>query len=131
MSYLEIKNVSIGFGPPDNRSEVLRDVNLSVEENEFVAIVGFSGSGKSTLISLLAGLVQPDQGEILLAGKRIAEPSPRLGIMFQNYSLLPWLSVYENIALAVRQVFPSMKGNELETHVKKYIGMVSLLPACD
>jgi nitrate/nitrite transport system ATP-binding protein len=131
MSYLEIKNVSLGFGSPDNRTEVLKDVNLSVEENEFVAIVGFSGSGKSTLISLLAGLLRPDKGQILIGGKEVKEPSPRLGIMFQNYSLLPWLSVYENVALAVKQVFPSMKGIELEEHVKRYIGMVSLLPAVD
>ncbi len=131
MSYLEIKNVSIGFGPMQNRTEVLKDINLSVEENEFVAVVGFSGSGKSTLISLLAGLLRPDKGQILIGGKEVKEPSPRLGIMFQNYSLLPWLSVYENIALAVKQVFPEMKGCELEEHVKKYIGMVSLLPAVD
>lgn len=131
MSYLEIKNVSIGFGPPNNRTEVLKDVNLSVEENEFVAIVGFSGAGKSTLISLLAGLLRPNKGQITIGGKEIQAPSPRLGIMFQNYSLLPWLSVYENIALAVKQVFPQMKGEELETHIKRYIGMVSLLPAVD
>ncbi|HAV14385.1 MAG TPA: nitrate ABC transporter ATP-binding protein [Opitutae bacterium] len=131
MSYLEINNVSMGFGPPTNRTEVLKDVNLSVQENEFVAVVGFSGAGKSTLISLLAGLLQPDVGEIKIAGQKIKEPSPRLGIMFQNYSLLPWLSVYENIELAVKQVFPKMKGEELESHIKRYIGMVSLLPAVD
>ncbi|MGJ8638152.1 MAG: ABC transporter ATP-binding protein [Opitutaceae bacterium] len=131
MSFLEIKNVNIGFGPPTNRTEVLKDLNLSVEENEFVAVVGFSGAGKSTLISLLAGLLRPDSGKITLAGEEIKEPSPRLGIMFQNYSLLPWLSVYENILLAVKQVFPQMKGEELETHIKRYIGMVSLLPAVD
>ncbi len=131
MSYLEIKNVSIGFGPPNKRSEVLKEVNLSVDENEFVAVVGFSGAGKSTLISLLAGLLRPDKGEITIGGKVIQEPSPRLGIMFQNYSLLPWLSVFENIALAVKQVFPEMKGEALATHVKRYIGMVSLLPAVD
>ena len=131
MAYLEVKNVNIGFGPPNNRTEVLKDLNLVVEENEFVAVVGFSGSGKSTLISLLAGLLQPDSGQITVGGKIIKEPSPRLGIMFQNYSLLPWLSVYENIALAVKQVFPKMKGDELESHIKRYIGMVSLLPAVD
>lgn len=131
MSFLEIENVSLGFGPHDNRSEVLRDVNLSVEENEFIAVVGFSGAGKSTLISLLAGLIQPDAGEIRIDGERIAEPSPRLGIMFQNYSLLPWLSVFENVALAVRQVFPQYGKDELKEHVEKYVGMVNLLPALE
>lgn len=131
MSYLEIDNVSIGFGPVDNRSEVLKDVNLSVEENEFVAVVGFSGAGKSTLISLLAGLIKPDRGEIRIHGKVIEEPSPRLGIMFQNYSLLPWLTVYENVALAVKQVFPKYSQAELRAHVEKYVAMVSLTPALD
>jgi len=131
MSYLEIENVSLGFGPTNNRTEVLKDVNLSVEENEFVAVVGFSGSGKSTLIGLLAGLLEPDLGEIRLGGKRIREPSPRLGIMFQNYSLLPWLTVYGNVELAVRQVFPELKGEALKAHVERYIGMVNLLPATE
>ncbi|WP_269522362.1 ABC transporter ATP-binding protein [Coraliomargarita parva] len=131
MSYLEIDNVSIGFGPPNNRTEVLKDVKLSVEENEFVAVVGFSGAGKSTLISLLAGLLTPDNGQIRIHGQVVKEPSPRLGIMFQNYSLLPWLSVYENIELAVKQVFPEMKKDEMDAHIRRYIGMVSLLPAVD
>lgn len=129
MAYLEIENVSLGFGPLGSRTEVLKDVNLLVEKNEFVAIVGFSGSGKSTLISLLAGLLMPDQGRILIGGQPVREPSPRLGIMFQNYSLLPWLTVYGNIELAVRQVFPSMKGAALREHIERYIGMVNLLPA--
>ncbi|MBL6828582.1 MAG: ABC transporter ATP-binding protein [Puniceicoccaceae bacterium] len=131
MSYLEIDNVSIGFGPTNNRSEVLKDLNLSVEENEFVAVVGFSGAGKSTLISLLAGLLQPDTGEVRLGGKKITDPSPRLGIMFQNYSLLPWLSVFENVALAVKQVFPKYSSAELKEHVEKYVAMVKLTPALE
>ncbi|MGB0418883.1 MAG: ABC transporter ATP-binding protein [Opitutales bacterium] len=129
MAYLEIKDVHLGFGPPDNRTEVLSGVNLSVEENEFVAVVGFSGSGKSTLIALLAGLLQPDSGEVTVAGQPVKEPSPRLGIMFQNYSLLPWLSVYENVELAVKQVFPDLRGSALSEHVNRYLTMVNLLPA--
>lgn len=131
MAYLEIDNISIGFGPSNDRTEVLKDVSLQVEENEFVAIVGFSGSGKSTLIALLAGLLKPDKGQIRIGGKPIREPSPRLGIMFQNYSLLPWLTVYGNIELAVKQVFPELKGPALCEHIERYIGMVSLLPARD
>lgn len=131
MAFLEIDNASIGFGPDNNRYEVLKDVNLFVEENEFVAVVGFSGAGKSTLISLLAGLLQPDKGEIRIHGKVIKEPSPRLGIMFQNYSLLPWLTVYENIALAVSQVFTKFSKAELREHVEKYVAMVKLTPALE
>jgi len=100
MSFLEIDNVNVGFGPVSSRTEVLKNINLSVKENEFVAIIGFSGSGKSTLINLLAGLQAPDTGEVRLNGNITKGPGPDRGIMFQNYSLLPWLTVYENIELA-------------------------------
>lgn len=129
MSFLELNNVSVGFGPATNRHEVLREVNLVVAENEFVAIIGFSGSGKSTLVSLLAGLLAPDRGEVRLGGKPVREPGPHLGIMFQNYSLLPWLSVFDNIALAVKQVFPHFSRAERSAHVERYITMVNLTPA--
>lgn len=126
MPFLELDNVSKGFGPPSNRYEVLRGVNLAIEENEFVAIIGFSGSGKSTLVSLLAGLEHPDAGEVRMAGKVVTQPGPQRGIMFQNYSLLPWLSVYQNIDIAVKQVFPAMKKRERQSYIQGYIDMVSL-----
>lgn len=130
MSYLEIRNANVGFGPEGNRAEILHNINLSVEKNEFVAIIGFSGSGKSTLMSLLAGLEQADPGGgVFIDGKQVTEPGPERGIMFQNYSLLAWLSVYENIALAVKQVFPKYSKAELKEHVEHYIKMVNLLPA--
>lgn len=129
MAFLELKDVNIGFGPLSDRTEVLKDVNLSVEENEFIAIIGFSGSGKSTLMSMLAGLMKPDSGEVTLHGKKITKPGPDLGIMFQNYSLLPWLSVFGNIELAVKQVFPKYSKAERRAHVERYIEMVNLSPA--
>lgn len=131
MSFFEIDNVNVGFGPPSSRTEVLKNINLSVKENEFVAIIGFSGSGKSTLMNLLAGLQAPDCGEVRLNGETKSAPGPDRGIMFQNYSLLPWLSVFDNIALAVRAVFKNMKKSEVEQHVMKYIDMVKLTPAKD
>ncbi len=126
MSFLELKHVSLGFGPQSDRTQVLHDVNLSVRENEFVAIIGFSGSGKSTLMSLLAGLYQPDSGQVLLRGKPGGAPGPDRGILFQNYSLLPWLTVYGNIELAVRQVFPRDSAADRRVRIQKYIDMVSL-----
>lgn len=126
MAFLEIKDASVGFGAYSDRYEVLEDINLKVEENEFVAIIGFSGSGKSTLMSLLAGLVKPDKGEVLLEGEPCGEPGPDRGIVFQNYSLLPWLSVYGNIELAVKQVFPNMPKAERLVYIQRYIDMVSL-----
>jgi len=111
MSFLSISDVSVSFGVEDKKVEILNNINLDVAENEFVAIIGFSGSGKSTLISLLAGLQLPSYGEVALEGKPIVQPSPELGIMFQNYSLLPWLSVFENIELAVKKCIPFININ--------------------
>ena len=99
---------------------------MSVEQNEFIAVIGFSGSGKSTLISLLAGLEKPDRGEVRMHGKPIEGPGPDKGIMFQNYSLLPWLTVLGNIELAVMQVFPVMEAKERVDYVQRYIDMVNL-----
>ena len=129
MPYLEVKKASVGFGPVSDRCEVLEDINLAVEENEFVAILGFSGSGKSTLMSLLAGLVKPDAGDVLLDGNPCGEPGPDRGIVFQNYSLLPWLSVFGNIELAVKQVFPEMSKSDRGHYIQRYIDMVSLTGA--
>ncbi len=126
MAFLKLNNISKGYGPATGRYEVLKDVNLSIEENEFVAIIGFSGSGKSTLVSLLAGLEQPDVGEVRMRGKVVTRPGPDRGIMFQNYSLLPWLSVYENIEIAIKQVFPAMKKAQRRAYIQRYIDMVSL-----
>lgn len=126
MPYLELDDVSFGFGPVSHRYEVFQNASLSVEQNEFVAVIGFSGSGKSTLISLLAGLEKPDSGAVRMHGQPIAGPGPDKGIMFQNYSLLPWLSVYGNIELAVKQVFPSMPQGERREYIQHYIDMVSL-----
>lgn len=129
MPIIDLKNVHKGFGQPANRSEILADINLSIEENEFVAIVGFSGSGKSTLINMLAGLETPDTGTATFEGKPITGPHPDRGIVFQNYSLLPWLTVTGNVDLAVKQVFPQMSRSDRKKHVAKYIDMVNLTPA--
>src|SRR6058998_4025754 len=104
MAYLELTNVSKGYAANGTRTEVLRDINLGVEKGEFVAIVGYSGAGKTTLISMIAGLIKSDGGTITLNDLEITAPGPDRGVVFQNYSLLPWLNVYENIYLAVDQI---------------------------
>lgn len=129
MAYLELKNVSKGYGEGHERMDVLKDVNLSIEEGEFVAIIGFSGSGKTTLISLISGLIKPDQGEILLHGKPVTGPGPDRGVVFQNYSLLPWLTVEGNVAVAVNEVFKDWDKEQRRRQVHKYIEMVHLTPA--
>jgi nitrate/nitrite transport system ATP-binding protein len=131
MSFLELKNVSKSYGSDGGRTEVLSDVNLRIEEGEFVAIVGFSGSGKTTLISTIAGLTAPDGGEILLKGKPVQGAGPDRGVVFQSYSLMPWLTVYGNVALAVDAVFADWDDAKRKTHTLEYIEMVGLAHAVD
>ena len=131
MAFLEIKNASKTYATGKARTEVLTNINLEIHEGEFVAIVGYSGAGKSTLINFMTGLVKPDTGNVTLEGKPVTEPGPDRGIIFQNYSLLPWLSVFENIALAVDQVHGAWDVAKRREHIEKYIAMVKLTPARD
>ncbi len=131
MAFLELKDVSKSYGEGTAKTEVLKDINLAIEEGEFVAIVGFSGSGKTTLISTIAGLVQADEGEVLLKGEPITGPGPDRGLVFQSYSLMPWLTVFENIALAVDQVFRQESKAERAERTRHYIEMVGLSHAAD
>lgn len=128
---LELQDVSLGYGPPSSRTEVLANTNLKIWPNEFVAIIGFSGSGKSTLVSLLSGLENPSEGYVFYKNREMPGPGPERGVMFQNYSLLPWLTVQGNIEMAVRQVFPRMPKDQRKIHVAHYIEMVNLTPARD
>ncbi|MGH8584299.1 MAG: ABC transporter ATP-binding protein [Gammaproteobacteria bacterium] len=129
MSFLELHGVSKSYRSNGSVTPVLRDIDLSIDQGEFVAIVGYSGSGKTTLISLIAGLIRPDTGTVRLDGAEIRGPGPDRGIVFQNYSLLPWLTSYENVYLAVDQVFPKWTPARKQAQVEKYLGMVNLLPA--
>lgn len=130
MAFLELHNVGRSYTTPSGTTRtVLRDVNLEVERGEFVAIIGYSGSGKTTLVSLIAGLLQADAGEIRLDGKVVREPGPDRGIVFQNYSLLGWMSVFENIYLAVDAVHPKWTKAEKHARTEDLIRMVNLGPA--
>ena len=129
MAFLELRNVSKCYGEGKYRTEVLRNINLSMEESEFLAIVGFTGSGKTTLIKMIAGLLFPDEGEIIFEGKPVIGTSHERGVVFQNYSLLPWFTVYQNVALAVDERYPDWEKAKRDEHTRKYIKMVNLLPA--
>jgi nitrate/nitrite transport system ATP-binding protein len=122
MKMLELRQVHKSYGG----TKVLSDVSLAVEPGEVVAIVGFSGAGKSTLMALLSGLEKPDQGSALFKGRPITGPSPERGVVFQNYSLLPWLSAFENVELAVREVFSNASRSEQRDRVSRYLDMVGL-----
>ncbi|MEP3264170.1 MAG: nitrate ABC transporter ATP-binding protein [Hyphomicrobiales bacterium] len=131
MSLLEITDLSKHYGEGAARTDVLSDINLKVEDGEFIAIVGFSGSGKTTLISALAGLITPDRGGIIFKGKEIDGPSSDRGVVFQSYSLMPWLTVCGNVDLAVAEVFKKKPKAERKEIVDKYIDMVGLSHAAD
>ena len=123
---LELKGVSRSFGEGPQRTEVLSDLDLSVREGEFLAIVGFSGSGKTTLINLIAGLLEPDEGTIELGGEPITGPGPDRGVVFQSYALLPWLTVLENVRLAVDAVATGASDAERKARALHYVEMVGL-----
>jgi nitrate/nitrite transport system ATP-binding protein len=104
--YLQIENVYKSFGGAAG-AEVLRDVSLTVRKGEFVSIIGHSGCGKSTLLNIVAGLTPATSGNVFVDSREVVEPGPDRGVVFQNHSLLPWLTVYHNVRLAVDKVFGS------------------------
>ncbi len=119
---IELQQVSKSFGS----NAVLKNISLSAKAGEFIAVVGYSGSGKSTLMNLIAGLVTPDAGTVTMEGVTVNGPGPERGLVFQNYSLLPWLTVRENIALAVNEIFSSETKDERAARVEEAIAMVKL-----
>lgn len=131
MAILTLDKVCKSYGDGDSKTEVLRDVSLAIEEREFVAIVGFSGSGKTTLISLMAGLTAPNSGSVTFKGAPVTEPGPERGVVFQSYSLMPWLTVEGNVALAVDAVFAKEGKVERAARTRRYIEMVGLSHAVD
>jgi nitrate/nitrite transport system ATP-binding protein len=105
LKYIEIQNVAQTFKTKKGLFPALRDINLTVAKGEFVALIGHSGCGKSTLLNLIAGLTTPTEGALLCANREIAGPGPERAVVFQNHSLLPWLTCFENVYLGVERVF--------------------------
>lgn len=116
--HLEISKVSIDFPTPDGPFRALNEIDLSIKEGEFVSLIGHSGCGKSTVLNIVAGLYQSTEGGVILDGKEVNEPGPDRAVVFQNHSLLPWLTAYENVELAVKQVF---KGNKSKAEMQEWI----------
>lgn len=106
---LELSDVGIEFSTPKGPFCALQNVNLKIKKGEFISLIGHSGCGKSTVLNIVAGLYQATQGGVVLSGKEVNEPGPERAVVFQNHSLLPWLTAYQNVELAVKRVFKSQK----------------------
>ncbi len=130
--FLDLEGVEKVFPLPKGKEYVaVTDVNLNIKENEIISIIGHSGCGKSTLLNMIAGLDMATDGGIILENKEITGPGPERAVVFQNHSLLPWLTVYQNIEMAVKKVMPELSPKELKERVYKFIKMVNLDHATD
>ncbi len=107
--FLEISKMGIEFPTPNGPFTALKDVNFAIDKGEFVSIIGHSGCGKSTVLNIIAGLYRATYGGVILEGKEVNEPGPDRAVVFQSHALMPWLSVYDNVALGVEQVFKKTK----------------------
>jgi nitrate ABC transporter ATP-binding subunit len=124
--YLELRDLTVSFATTCGRFTAVKNVNLTIPRGQIVSLIGHSGCGKSTILNAIGGLVRPTAGEVILGGVKVDAPGPDRGIVFQHYSLLPWLSVYENIFEAVDSV---MTGNPKQVKVElveRFLRMVGL-----
>jgi bicarbonate transport system ATP-binding protein len=129
--FLVLDRASKTFPTPTGEYIVLDKVNLTIQKGEFICIIGHSGCGKSTLLNMVSGFSQPTSGTVTLNGKPIGKPGPDRMVVFQGYALLPWLTAYENIYLAVNSVNPEMAKNEKDDIVRSHLAMVGLTEAAD
>ena len=128
--YIEIQDVMQTFKTKKGPFCALQDINLTVAKGEFVALIGHSGCGKSTLLNLIAGLTMPTEGTLLCANREISGPGPERAVVFQNHSLLPWLTCFENVYLAVERVFAKTDSKaQLKTRTDAALAMVGLSAA--
>ena len=125
--HLELTQVSIDFPTPNGPFKALDKIDLNIEKGEFVSLIGHSGCGKSTVLNIVAGLYQSTEGGVILDSKEVNEPGPDRAVVFQNHSLLPWLTAYENVELAVKQVFKGKKSrSEMDEWIRHNLTLVHM-----
>ena len=126
-SFIQVQNAEMVFTTKKGRFHALREINLDVAQGEFVTLIGHSGCGKSTLLNLIAGLIKPSSGVLLCDNREIAAPGPERAVVFQNHSLLPWLSCFENVHLAVERVFGERESRtELKQRTQAALELVGM-----
>lgn len=130
--YVQLEQVNMRFITKNGSFEALHNINLSVSQGEFVSIIGHSGCGKSTVLNLIAGLLQPTTGLLFCAGREIGGPGPDRAVVFQNHSLLPWLTCAENVYLAIERVFEKSETKaQMQVRTKAALELVGLSHAAD
>lgn len=129
--HLELSQVGIDFPTPKGPFTALKDVNLRINKGEFVSLIGHSGCGKSTVLNIVAGLHQATTGGVILDNQEVNEPGPERAVVFQNHSLLPWLSAYKNVELAVRQTRQGRNKKEIREWVEHNLALVHMSHAAD
>ncbi|KPK38471.1 MAG: bacitracin ABC transporter ATP-binding protein [Gammaproteobacteria bacterium SG8_47] len=131
-NYLELSQVAIDFPTPQGPFTAVTDVNLKIRKGEFVSFIGHSGCGKSTVLNIVAGLHRATRGGVLLEDKEVVEPGPDRAVVFQNHSLLPWLTAHQNVELAVQQVFGRKKSKaEMREWIEHNLALVKMTHARD
>ena len=126
-NYLEVSHVSIEFPTQSGPFKALDRVNLKIAKGEFISLIGHSGCGKSTVLNIIAGLLQATEGGVVLEGKEVNDPGPDRAVVFQNHSLLPWLTVYQNVELAVKQIFRGKKKKaEMDEWIRHNLELVHM-----
>jgi nitrate/nitrite transport system ATP-binding protein len=126
MAFIEISGICKSFGAGADRRDALKDASLAIERGEFVSIVGMMGCGKSTLLKIVAGLIAPDRGRVVIDGVQVSGVQPNAAIVFQNYSLLPWFSALENVRLAVGAAFPEWPKDRQREQASRHLEAVGL-----
>jgi len=128
--FIEIQNAQMSFNTRNGVFQALRDINLTVARGEFITLIGHSGCGKSTLLNMIAGLLKASDGLLLCANREIAGPAPERAVVFQNHSLLPWLTCFENVYLAVERVFGAAEGKaQMKERTNAALALVGLTHA--
>ncbi len=130
-SFVRVDNLAKSFASKKQETIVFENVNLELKKGEFVCIIGHSGCGKSTILNVLAGLDSPTNGAVIMDGKEVVGPSLARGVVFQNYSLMPWLSALQNVCFGVKARFPDWSKKQVYNHSRGYLEMVGLAHSLD